>query len=676
MSEAAHQCDIVLPVYNGLNYVRECVESVLRYTPQGLYQLFLMDDASDAATRGYLADIASQHAHITHIRNERNLGFLQNCNKGMALGHAPFTLLLNSDVIVSPRWLEKMLACASSDARIASVNPFTNYAANIALPMVPGTSFLDMNGYLERHAPKSYPDIVTGVGFCLLLRRVALEEVGLFDEMYGAGYCEESDLCMRLTAHGWRTVVADDTYVYHKGRASFDNRDERYFTNRQLFDERWSAEYKRQYAEFRRKAPLKPIHTLFADQDMRWAPLPFMRSAFRQMRQCYQQRDYPGVVKTAIKQTLRLPSAKRPVPTARSLEKYAEPGRLRVTYVLPTLGIAGGVLSVTQLVNELTLLGVEARIAAIYEDDAVYGWKMLSRPLVYNSFSELVEKLPETDILVATHWKTAKSVQQLVDNGRAKTAAYFLQDYEAWFYPEQDAKSRQKVVDSYRLVGNKIVKSDWLAGMLAKDGYDTHKIRLGMDLGVFYPRRKEAAGAKPVVMAMARPSTPRRGYDYVVQALEAVHKARPDAEIILFGDKINQALLGFPCTSTGSISNQRELAELYSRADVFLDGSTFQGFGRPALEGMACGCACVLTHAGGVNEYAKDGENCLLVPPRDPQAFSDAILHLLENDDLRARLVESGQRTARDYCHRREARETLAFFRQLADEPLRLKKTG
>src|SRR6185436_10803566 len=96
----------------------------------------------------------------------------------------------------------------------------------------------------------------------------------------------------------------------------------------------------------------------------------------------------------------------------------------------------------------------------------------------------------------------------------------------------------------------------------------------------FYPR-PIVVPARPVVLAMARPRTPRRAFDFVAATLAKVHEAMPDAEIVHF------------------------------------DGSDFQAFGLPALEAMACGAVSVLTDAGGIREYARHEENCLLVAPRD-----------------------------------------------------------
>jgi glycosyltransferase involved in cell wall biosynthesis len=202
-------------------------------------------------------------------------------------------------------------------------------------------------------------------------------------------------------------------------------------------------------------------------------------------------------------------------------------------------------------------------------------------------------------------------------SGRAGTGVYFIQDYESWFFPEEDEESRARVNKTYELISHKIVKSSWLKGLLAKAGYSAEKIHLGMDLSMFYPRDIKKS-SHPIILAMARPRTPRRGYKYVISALHQVKRERPDAEIILFGDHLQKKSIPFNFTDAGVLSDQNRLAELYSKADVFIDGSDYQGFGRTALEAMACGAACVVTNVGGVTEYAVDGYNCLTVPPREP----------------------------------------------------------
>lgn len=663
VNKSLAHCDIVLPVYNGLTYCAECIESILANTRECAYTLHVMDDGSDGTTRACLDAYALDNDQVVVHRNPDNLGFVKSCNLGIGLGSGAYVVLVNSDVVVPPFWLSRMIACAQSDPRIASVNPFTNHAANINLPMPSGANFMVMDTLLGQGTPKAYPDVVTGVGFCILFKRHILERVGLFDPAYGKGYCEESDLCMRLTTAGYRTVLADNVYVYHKGGAAFADKKERYLANRKLFDRRWKHEYSRQFKGFVKEAPLDDCRKRFC-MDQRWAPEPCLRETYRQMRNRLLGRDYPGAFREALRGMRRLPLSTRDRVTPEAVAKHSVPGRLRVTYVLPCLTMAGGVLSVVQLVNELVLLGVDARIVALRDYPEIYNWRFYTRPVIFSNLSQLKANFPETDVVVATHFTTAPWVADLLRSGRARKCFYFLQDYERWFFPESDQRSRDQVGKTYDLIAQKVVKSDWLKGLLKQDGYPSNKIRLGMDLLTFYPRDVEPC-RNLVVLAMARPRTPRRGFATLVKALALVKKVLPQTEIVFFGDEIRTQAIPFSYTDSGVISDQNRLAEIYSRADVFIDSSDFQGFGRTGLEAMACGTAAVLTSVGGVTEYARDRDNCLLVPPKDPVSLARSVITLLTDKGLRDRLTASGLETARAYCHKREARETLDYILEL-----------
>lgn len=371
-------CDIVLPVYNQLTYVKDCIDSILSTLEKSSYHLYIIDDFSDNFTHTFLKQVDTSYPQITLHRNLRNLGFLRSSNLGISLGSAPYVVLINSDVIVTPNWLSRLLKCAESDPQIASVNPLTNYASSISIPIAPGANFYGMDMVLAQHLPRNYPDVVTGVGFCILLRRSALEDVGLFDEIYGCGYCEESDLCMRLTTRGYRTVVADNVYVYHKGRASFkQERDVSYHKNWQIFSARWSEEYKQQFRAFLSANPLKPVRDLFQPTKQQWEPIQLMQEAKHVIHHHWHQRQWFCLAKEAVKGLRQLPNAKHDVVTPSFVAKVTRPRSLRVTYVLPGFNISGGIFSVIQLVNELILLGVEARIVAPSFNPQVDEWKFL-----------------------------------------------------------------------------------------------------------------------------------------------------------------------------------------------------------------------------------------------------------------------------------------------------------
>jgi GT2 family glycosyltransferase len=659
-------CDIVMPVYNGLTYAAEAIASLIDATDGVGYRLIIVDDASDAFTSAFLEQVARQHDRVTLIRNPENLGFVQSCIRGYEASDAPYLLLLNSDVVVTPGWLERLLACAAADERIASVNPLTNHAAHLTVPMFPGANFVGMNALLSDRAPRC-SDVVTGEGFCMLLRRSVLQQEGFFDPVFGRGYCEESDLCMRLTTRGYRTVVAENVYVYHRGSGTFGRgREARYLANRRVFDARWSHEYRRQFKAFRAADPLRRVRSLIPHRT-RADIKPVIWQTGRAMLSAARGRQPIAAARAAVRGLLALPRARTPVPEAEAIVKVTRPGRLRVTYILDRLLVAGGVLSVIQVVNALIRLGVEARIATLFEDPLVHDWSQLyTRPILYRDAREMIEQFPPSDVVVATLWKTAPWAKAVLDTGRAKVGVYFLQDYEPWFFPTNRQSKRAEVEATFGMLTHRIVMSDWLAQMMASRGYDTRKISLGMDLLRFYPR--DTLPGPPTVSAMVRPLTPHRGFKATIEALRQVKAARPDVEIRLFGDSaLRRHAIPFEFKDEGVIADQDRLARLYSSTDVFLDGSDFQGFGRCGLEAMACGAACVLTDVGGVNEYARHGENALLVPPREPTRLADAILGLLNDPDRRANMIQAGRDTAQRFCHRREARETLKYLHSLTN---------
>jgi glycosyltransferase involved in cell wall biosynthesis len=309
----------------------------------------------------------------------------------------------------------------------------------------------------------------------------------------------------------------------------------------------------------------------------------------------------------------------------------------------------------------LILLGVEARIATLYQYPETNAWKCYTSPMIFKNSSDLINNLPNTDILIATHWSTAQWVADISKNMDSVTTAYFLQDYESWFFPAEDKVSRNKVLATYPLIDNKIVKSDWLKNLLLNDGYESQKIWLGLDTRTFY-KRATLNEATPSIIAMARPGTPYRGFDTLISALEQLAKLYPDLKITLFGDDLSPYNLPFKYTNAGVVVSTDVLAELYSDADIFIESSHFQGFGRTALEAMACGTACILTNNGGVGEYAENMHNSIMIEPKSSQQIIDAAATLINDKELRKRLGTNAITTAQDFDLKFEAKKTLALL--------------
>jgi GT2 family glycosyltransferase len=215
---------IIVPVHNALEETRRCLDALVLHGASESSVLVIDDASTEPGVEALLEHLPPEWVHV---RNENNLGFVATVNLGMALAGQDDVILLNSDTMVTSGWLTAIKACAASDSQIASITPLTN---NGEIASIPG--FCQANPWPEdaerwaraclESGPVTYPEVPTGVGFCMYLRRNCLDQIGLFDEQaFGRGYGEENDWCMRAIKAGWRHVLCDQAYVAHQGNASF-----------------------------------------------------------------------------------------------------------------------------------------------------------------------------------------------------------------------------------------------------------------------------------------------------------------------------------------------------------------------------------------------------------------------------------------------------------------------
>lgn len=234
MKKRTEAVDIIIPVYNGYDDLQLCIPSVLKHTDLTKHRVILINDCSpDGRIAPYLDDLAQEHILVLH--NEKNMGFSANVNKGMAQSTDRDVLLLNSDTIVTAGWLEKIAACAYREESIGTVTPLSNSATLCSVPVmcqdnpVPENVTVDeYAGLIEACSLKRYPTITVAVGFCMYIKRALIDAIGVFDaKTFGRGYGEENDFCNRAQQAGYHHVMCDDTFVYHKGTASFDTEDKK-----------------------------------------------------------------------------------------------------------------------------------------------------------------------------------------------------------------------------------------------------------------------------------------------------------------------------------------------------------------------------------------------------------------------------------------------------------------
>lgn len=210
---ASTHIDIIITVYNGYEALQECIKSVLAHTDYR-FPVYIYNDAStDARVKPYLNAVEQQYAHIKVTHHNKNMGYLANVNQAMA-NSSHDVVLLNSDTRVTANWLTEMQTIAA-DERIGAVCPLSDDATILSLKNHRQHKQLQsLNGL--------WFDIPTAVGFCLLIKRKIIQQLGGFDAYYAPGYGEECDYSMRIRLAGYHIAAAPAAFVYHQGSQSFD----------------------------------------------------------------------------------------------------------------------------------------------------------------------------------------------------------------------------------------------------------------------------------------------------------------------------------------------------------------------------------------------------------------------------------------------------------------------
>jgi GT2 family glycosyltransferase len=213
--------------------LRECLRCLLVNPDRP--RIILVDNASDDGTA---AAVRAECPTVTLIENSENRGFATACNQGIRASSEPFVLLLNPDTVAEPSQLEKLLEVMQAQPAVGACGPriinpdgsqqlscraFPTLGA-LACDELGLSALLPNSRWLAGYGRSACPlDATRNVdqlmGSCLLLRRAALEDVGLFDERFFV-YFEEVDLCLRLKRAGWQVLFVHEATIVHVGGQS------------------------------------------------------------------------------------------------------------------------------------------------------------------------------------------------------------------------------------------------------------------------------------------------------------------------------------------------------------------------------------------------------------------------------------------------------------------------
>ena len=249
---------ILIPTKNQVDYLRDCIDSLERTIPRGLADIVVIDHASDdKATQAYLEELRKRH-RIVPATGPFNFSAIMNVGVKQ-IRDAKYThyLFLNND-ITAPRagWLERMLelGCRADIGCVGATLVYPDDTVQHA-GVVVGLGGAGPADHAYRSARFSQTYFVRAAGdngglvcnrdysattaACMLMRTEVFEAVGGFDEKLAVGY-NDTDLCLRVKAAGYKVVQATDSVLIHYESKSRGKTD-KHPTDTALFLERYAA---------------------------------------------------------------------------------------------------------------------------------------------------------------------------------------------------------------------------------------------------------------------------------------------------------------------------------------------------------------------------------------------------------------------------------------------------
>src|SRR6476661_2295970 len=320
---------------------------------------------------------------------------------------------------------------------------------------------------------------------------------------------------------------------------------------------------------------------------------------------------------------------------------------MKITFVLPTLSLTGGIRVVSIFAELLRKRGHSVFVISpphpkpsmLQQVKSLVrgrGWisPVENEPSFFDNLGvehKIIERyrpiedkdVPDADVVIATWWETAEWVAKLSPSKGAK--AYFIQHHEVFDYLPQD-----RVEATWMLPLHKITISEWLVD-LAKTKYGDRQVSLApptVDSKQFNarPRNKQSVPTVGIMYSTIY----WKGTDIALKAFSLAAEKIPNLRLVAFGTEAPSSELPLPANTEYVIHpHQDKIKDYYSKSDAWLLPSRSEGFGLPIIEAMACRTPVISTPAGAAPEILSGGTG-ILVRPEDPEEMAKAIEYICQ----------------------------------------------
>lgn len=584
---------IVIPSYNDYDLLRVCVESIHQTCEKDDYEIIIVDDFCELENRKKLESLADSKTRV--IFREQNGGFAKAVNTGLReVPEESDAVILNSDIEAHPGWLKAL--------------QYGAYEFGEKVGIV-GPKLLYPDGSIQ--SAGSYRNTEDNEWFDHYYR--------FQDKDYGPANVPQ--YCIGIT-----------------GACQYIKRE--LINKIGILDEGFAFAF--EDADYCLRAWEEDYRTLYFPA----ATLTHHESATRSKNKTISEKERQAVVYFWEKWGNWFD--KRNV--------RDKDGKVRIIFVLQTLGYSGGIKIAVEHANRLAKKGFNTEIWAL-DDKTVWPNEVPIRS--FKSYTRLIEALEKEEaIKVATWWETAFPVW--ISSVRKGIAVNFIQEIESWFYPN-DPDAQRTVISCYRKEFKNLTTSSYNLDEIMQLGLKAELIPCGYDETI-YKQLPSVKKHDNVLLAVGRTFF-QKNFDFTFKSWKKLGDKRPD--MWLFGSEPDMKSLDDKITYRFKPSDD-EVNVLYNESTVFVQTSRHEGFCLPILEAMAAGTPVICTDSHGNRDFCLDEKTAIMVDHDDTAVLTNAIERIFSDKKLREKLRRNGLKEAEKYTWPVITERLTAYYEGIA----------
>ena len=592
---------IVIPSYNDFDLLKVCVESIHSTAEGAEYEIVIVDDYAQEENRVKLRTLEDSHTKVLY--RKKNGGFAVAVNDGMlAANPEADVILLNSDIEAKKGWLRAL--------------QYGAYEFDNSIGVI-GPKLLYPDGRIQ--SAGSYRNTEDTEWFDHYYR--------FQDKDYGPANVPQYTIAMTGAALYIKREVIEKIGVLDD-KFEFACEDVDYCLRA------WEAGYKVAYFPA--------------------SVLTHFESATRAKNKSISAKEKSAVVYFWKKWDKWF--------NERNVRD--KNGKIRIIYVLQTMGRSGGIKIVIEHVNRLAKLGFATEIWSLDSNEPAWPVEVPTRS--FKNYRQLTDALSDEEaIKVATWWETARPVW--MSSIKKGIAVNFIQEIESWFYPD-DNDAQRSVISCYRKEFINMTTSSYNEDEIKQLGLKTVRIPCGYEDGVYY-QKPELQKVPNTILAVGRTFF-QKNFDFTFRAWRMLGEKRP--KMWLFGSEPDMKAMDARIEYFESPTDD-ELNDLYNQASTFVQTSRHEGFCLPLLEAMAAGTAVVCTDAHGNRDFCFNEKNCLMVEQDNDAQLKGAIERLQNDAALREKLQKNALHEVRSYTWDNVTKQLAKFYEGVAT-PKRISK--